>query len=285
MALYNPVVYGRPDLRQAYRFGAFGLYDAVERYPARGERHAQWAKWQYLEAAKEADKEDFGIFLREASVPNPVEEYEHLRSPETRQDFLRKAEDQNSPSHLRANMRRARLDWLTALDRIGELKPERTEIEFPRKELERLASEWSTATAPTPLKSYDIPSQWVIMGVCWFVGGWMVIHILRIKTQRYAWDAGSKTITLPGPIEVSPDQIEEIDKRKWDKFIVFLKLKDDHRTHGGQEIKVDTYQHAYVEDWLLAMEAEAFGSQQDADAPPSDETPEPQPAARDASAS
>jgi len=248
-------------------FGAYGLYDAVNAYPARGERFASWAKWQYLDAAQEANREDFGIFLREASVTNPQEAYEYLSEPETRTDMRRSAADQGSANHLRATMRMARLEWLTGLDRIGKLTPEHTTIEDPRAELERLGAKWSSAgSVPKPLKSYDIPSQWGILIVCWFIGGWMILHMVRVGAQRFAWDASSKAITLPGPIEVTPDQLEEVDKRKWDKFIVFLKLKATHPTHGGQEIKVDTYQHAFVEDWILAMEDEAFGPQEHADA-------------------
>jgi len=262
-------------------FGAYGLYDAVEAYPHRGERYASWAKWQYLEAAREVDKEVFGYFLNESSVEDPAERYAYLREPETRDAMLRDAANQGSPRHLRAVMRKALLDWLTGLDRIGKLTPEQTTIEDPRLELERLEAKWSSAgSVPKPLKSYDIPSQWGIMGVCWFIGGWMVLHIVRVRSQRFSWDASGKTITIPGPVSISPDQLEEVDKRKWDKFIVFLRLKSTHPTHTGQELKVDTYQHAFVEDWILAMEEEAFGPQEDAD-----ETgwEQPDPAAGDAS--
>ena len=228
-------------------FGAYGLYDAVVAYPARGERFAEWAKWQYLEAAKAANAEDFGVFERESSVRNPVEELAALKE--------RRSSGLGSSSQLRGTMLDTRYEWLNGLKTIGQLDPERTTIEFPQDELDRLRAEWTSATSnPSPLKSYDIPSQWVIMVVCWFIGGWMLLHMLRVMAQRIAWDAPSKTITLPGPISVSASQVDEFDKRKWDKFIVFLKLKDAHPTHGGQEIKVDTYQHALVEDWILEME-------------------------------
>ncbi|CAN0504206.1 unnamed protein product [Laminaria digitata] len=71
--------------------------------------------------------------------------------------------------------------------------------------------------------------------------------------------------TLPGGASITPDDLEEVDNRKWDKFIVFLKIKGAHASLGGQEVSVDTYQHRFVEDWILAMEAKAFPSQQEID--------------------
>ena len=228
-------------------FGGLGVYDALIKYPARGERFADWAKWQYLEAAKAANSEDFGVFERESSIINPVEELASLEE--------RRASGRGSSSQLRATMLDTRYEWLNGLKTIGQLTPERTTIEIPQDELEALRAEWTTSTSnPSPLKSYDIPSQWLIMIVCWFIGGWMLLHMLRVMAQKFSWDAPSKSITVPGSITISPTQVEEFDKRKWDKFIVFLNLKDTHPTHGGQEIKVDTYQHALVEDWILEME-------------------------------
>ena len=56
-----------------------------------------------------------------------------------------------------------------------------------------------------------------------------------------------------------------VDKRKWDKFIVFLRIKGSHPQLGGQEVRIDTYQHSLVEDWVLAMEEKAFPSQEGVD--------------------
>jgi len=236
-------------------FGAYGLYDATIAYPDRGQRYADWAKWQYLEASDAAGKGPggFGVFERESSVPNPVEELERLKEL-----------DKRSSNELRATMQSTRYDWLNALKVIGQLTPENTTIAIPRDELNELSAKWTTTTSnPKPLKSYDIPSQWMIMVVCWFIGGWMLLNILKVIGQKFSWDAGSMTLTVPGSISITPGQLQEVDKRKWDKFIVFLKLNDAHPSHAGKEIKVDTYQHALVEDWILAMEAEGPGSQED----------------------
>jgi len=245
-------------------FGGLGLYDAVIKYPARGERFADWAKWQYLDAAKVAGTEDFGIFERKTSVADPVEELARLQDDETRRRNAADSVNQSSSRKLRASMYNARFEWLNALDTIGDLSTKHTIIESPRDELDALTTKWTSSISnPKPLKSYDIPSQWLIMILCWGIGGWMLLNIIKVIGQKFSWDAETMTLTVPGAISISPENLEELDKRKWDKFIVFLKLNDTHPTHGGNEIKVDTYQHALVEDWILAMEAKVLGSQQD----------------------
>lgn len=250
-------------------FGAYGLYDATIAYPNRGQRFADWAKMQYLDAAKAAGTEEFGLFERKASIPDPVAEFGHLDDPERRQQNLTDAQSQSSNSRLRSTMRNARYEWLKGLKTIGQLKPENTIIEFPNDELSELKARWgSTSSVPKPLKGYDIPSQWAIMLVCWTIGSWMILNILKVIRKKYSWKAESMTLTVPGPVSITPQQLEEVDKRKWDKFIVFLKLNDSHPSHAGKEIKVDTYQHALVEDWILAMEDQAMqdksmGSQED----------------------
>ena len=120
---------------------------------------------------------------------------------------------------------------------------------------------------PKPLSNFDLMSQWLIMGVCYIVTLIMLVHMMRVAGIKYAWDPESMTLTIPGGQKITPDDLEEVDKRKWDKFIVFLKIKAAHADLGGQEVKVDTYQHARVEDWVLAMEAKAFPSQEGEDAP------------------
>ncbi len=245
-------------------FGGLGLYDATIKYPARGERYADWAKWQYLEAAKNAGTEEFGVFERQASVPDPVEELDRLSNTETKQRNLADSQNQSSSRQLRATMYNTRLAWLKALDVVGQLTPEHTIIEIPNDALIDLTAEWNSASSiPKPLKGYDIPSQWLIMILCWGIGGWMLLNIIKVLGQKFSWEASSMTLMVPGGIAITPEHLEEVDKRKWDKFIVFLKLNATHPTHAGKEIKVDTYQHALVEEWILAMEEKALGSQQD----------------------
>jgi len=244
-------------------FGALGLYDAVIKYPARGERFADWAKWQYLDAAKSAGTEQFGIFERETSVTDPVEELARLSDSEAMRRNASDAQNTTSSRRLRATMYNTRLQWLKGLKTIGQLTPENTIIESPNDTLDALAAKWAAESSPKPLKGYDIPSQWGIMVICWFVGGWMLLNIIKVLGQKFSWHAETMTLMVPGPLAITPANIEEVDKRKWDKFIVFIKLNDTHGSHAGKEIKIDTYQHALVEDWILAMETKALGSQED----------------------
>jgi hypothetical protein len=260
-------------------FGSWGLYDAVSVYPARGERFSTWARLAYLEAAEAADREDFGIFIRDSSVPNPAEELARLSQAEQRQRNGADAANTQSPRHLRAVMLNARLTWLEGLSRIGQVNPERTTIENPRAELARLKSELSTAAQPKPLSRWDIPSQWAIMVVCWAVALFLIVRGIGVVSRKYRWQAETMTLTLPGRGSITPDDLEEVDKRKWDKFIVFLKIKGSHPSLGGQEVRCDTYQHDELEEWILAMERKAFGPQEgdgdkaagsDADAAPAE---------------
>ncbi len=244
-------------------FGAWGFYDAVVAYPARGERFAAWARMSYLEAARSANQEDFGVFERDSSVDNPREELARLADPEQRQRNLADAANPSSPRTKRATMLNARLVWLEGLSRIGRLDPEHTRIENPRAELERLQSQLGTAARPKPLSAFDIPSQWLIMGVCWLLAALIVVRIVTVAGRKYRWDPGAMALTLPGGQTVTPDDLDEVDKRKWDKFIVFLRIKPGHPGLGGREVRCDTYQHDELEGWILEMERKAFGPEQD----------------------
>lgn len=246
--------------------GAWGLWDASSVYPARGVRHANWAQWQYLEQAKKANDEDFGVFVRESSVTNPAEELARLSEPDTKARNAQDAATATSPRTLRASMLSTRLAWLEALKVVGQLDEEHTMIESPQRELDALKDYWQTAgSVPKPLHAFDLVVQWMIMVLCWSIALVMFVHILRVRSKKYAWQADSMTLTIPSGKSITPDDLDEVDKRKWDKFIVFLKIKASHASLGGKEISVDTYQHLLIEDWILAMEEKAFGSQEDED--------------------
>ncbi len=260
-------------------FGALGFYDATIKYPARGERYASWAQWQYLDAARSANNEDFGVFERDSSIDNPVEELVRLKSVDTLTRNQRDSGNQSSPRNLRAGMQMARLHWLEGLEVIGQLVSDRTTMESPNDTYTELAAKWGTSTSlPSPLKSYDIPMQWVIMIVCLPLALYVTLRYLRVKRLKYTWVESSMQLGLPSGDTITPSDLEEVDKRKWDKFIVFLKIKGEHSTLGGKEVRVDTYQHKFVEDWILKMETEAFGAQEDEDdtqsKPESSEPPE-----------
>ncbi|MBL4591164.1 MAG: hypothetical protein JKY96_04315 [Phycisphaerales bacterium] len=257
-------------------FGALGFYDATVKYPARGERYASWAQWQYLDAARSANNEDFGVFERDSSITNPVEELDRLNAVDTLARNQRDAGNSTSSRRLRANMQMTSLQWLEALKVVNMLDAEHTSFESPSDTFNELAAKWGTTTSlPKPLKSYDIPMQWVIMFVCIPIGFFVMFKFMRVRGLKYSWDASAMRLGLPSGNSITPADLEEVVKRKWDKFIVFLKIKDGHEKLGGKEVRVDTYQHKFVEDWIIEMEAEAFGPQEDDDDAPSEPPPEP----------
>ncbi|PCI08110.1 hypothetical protein COB72_08900 [bacterium] len=246
--------------------GAWGLWDASSVYPKRGIRYADWAKWQYLEQAKKANAEDFGIFIRESSVTNPAEELERLSDTDTKARNIHDSANSSSSRNLRATMMITRYNWLDALKVVGQLDAEHTAIGSPQSELDAQKTKWQSAdSVPKPLHTLDLIVQWMIMAVCWAIALYMFLHMLKVRSKKYAWEAASMKLTLPGGASITPADLEEVDKRKWDKFIVFLKIKSSHTKLGGKEIAVDTYQHNLIEDWILAMEEKAFGSQEDGD--------------------
>ena len=238
------------------------LYDALVAYPERGARYAEFARYQYLEAARVAnDEESPGLFrASQLTVENPRDELDHLNDPETREkNRADTAENSTSSRRYRAAFEQARREWLQALATIGELSPENTTIEDPRAELAELESQWTTTTnRPAKLASYDIPSQWVVAGVCGVLLVYLLVLIVSVVRKRYAWEPGAMRLTLPCGAQLTPDDLAELDKRKWDKFIVHAHIKPDHPTLGGRSIKFDTYRHARLEEWLLDMEATAF---------------------------
>ncbi len=244
--------------------GVWGYVDATIVYPNRGRQYASWAKWQYLRAAKQAnDRGVFGSFAQDAvTVEDPSAELTRLSDPEVRQRYLSEAGG-DSRGALSAGIELTRYQWLSGLDRIGELDAEQTAIESPGAELTELETTWSTSKAPKELSFYDIPVQWIFTIVGFGGGAWLLLHVFRVASRKYTWDASTMTLTLPGGHAVTPDDLDEIDKSRWDKFIVALGIKSGHKTLGGRLIRIDTYQHADVEPWVLAMEEKAFPGQQD----------------------
>lgn len=265
-------------------FGAYGLYDGLVAYPARGAAYAEWAEHQYLVALKEAESEEFGIFERNAVVGEPASAYAAGQNPEELQDLRAKSGDVNSRESRRATAKLARLEWLGALKTIGRLDPTWTDFRedgpdgeplyaTPGERLAMLNQKWQATTKrPKKLAFYDIPSQWAIMVVCWGVAGWLLVLFLRVVGTRYEWDPAGKRLRLPGGAWVSPDDLEEVDKSKWDKFIVVLGIREGHESLGGERVRLDLYRHAKLEGWVLEMEEAAFGPEEG-----SDEASEPEP--------
>ena len=218
-----------------WAFGCWAIYDAVSLYPDRGRAYAEKLELEYLRTL-----ESSGSF-RTASTADPVAELDRL-------------EARQSPSDIELR----RLEWFKALKLVGDLEPANTTFDDPRDRFEALDAAWAGKGNPKPLAVYDIPSQWAILIVCWAIAAYMTLRFVMVAVRKYRWDPETKALTLPDKSVLTPGDLDDVDKRKWDKFIVFLKVKPDHDRHGGKELKVDLYQHAKLEPWVLEMEAAAF---------------------------
>lgn len=237
----------------------WGVVDAIVVYPKRGARAAEFSEFQHLAELQKAGK----LSNDQASVKDPTGELDKLL-----------AKQKSDPASLGTD-ERAVLDWLTQLKLISRLDPSNTA--FPRTDfrkeegkqvavgsaderLVQLRDRYTKADAsgqikaPSPLSWWDIPSQWAIAAVGIVVALWMVILMLRVKSVSYAWDAATKTLTLPGGATLTPADIIEFDKSKWEKFYISLVTREDHPTFKGAAVELDLYRHVPLEDWVLEME-------------------------------
>jgi hypothetical protein len=256
-------------------FGFWGLWDATVVYPNRGIEYADNARWQYLKAARGAG------MLYSAGVADPAAAYERVSDPETLKANRIAALDSKSPNQPRALMDERLYAWLDGLHTLGRLKPELTAIAKPDEELADLERKWGTRTQPKPLAKWDLPVQWLFTVVGLGGGLALAVLVLRVKSRSFGWDAATQRLTLPDGSTLVPADIAEFDKRKWDKFLIFLKVKPDHPKHGGKELKLDLYRYVPLEEWVLAMERTAFPEHAPApaEAPPEQAGAEPAPGA------
>lgn len=278
-------------------YGLWSVYDAYVAYPARGIDFASHSEWVYLEKAIEADRnESPGILRRESAVSDPVTELARLRSVETRERLAQEAAGTTRAK--RAEMELARERWLTALSRVNRLHPaytnfhanpdiskmdrilelrasgeasltpeQRSELEgllaavapqSPRDRFTLLSNRWTTQSPPGPLQSYDIPVNKLSAVICFGFAVYLIYLFISVATKTYRWDPSAQRLTLPRGDSIVPSDLADVDKRRWDKFIVYLKIKDGHPKLGGAEIKFDTYRHGKIEEWILEMERTAF---------------------------
>lgn len=236
-------------------FGGWFLYDATVAYPRRGEQYAEHSKLEYLKACRDR------VQMGRASVEDPVAEYQRLRDHASE---IRSEASGSGPGAGTAVVEQARLEWLEALSIIGRLDPAHTRISDPYAELDRLDAIWANRPAPAKLKSYDIPSQWILAVVCSGIALWVLGLFVAVATRRYSWDPATRTLTLPGGKRLTPSDLAEVDKRKWHKFIVELKIREGHEQLGGQTVRLDLYRYEPLEEWVLQMEREAFPDQAEA---------------------
>jgi hypothetical protein len=222
--------------------GIWGLVDAIWVYPARGARHAEFMEYQYLSAQQEA-----GEILR-SSIDDPGTEYERLRAD---QETLAGELAATAPESVQRRRLQAELDklaWLRSLSLIGRLDPEFTTFEAPRERLDELADQWSTAEQPKPLSALDIPTQWLFVAIGFGGAVWMLLVVTRVLKTKFKYDEAEHRLTLPSGESFTPEQVQELDKRKWDKFFVTVKLTD------GTTHKLDLLRYQPLEEWILEME-------------------------------
>jgi hypothetical protein len=238
-----------------FLFGLYGWYDAAISYPRRGQRFAEAKLFDYLNAVQK----EGGALTSRVNVDNPAETLADL-----------KAKKRNlSESEQR------KLEWLESLQVIGRLKPEYTKLADPNKKWTELSAQWATGGQPKALEWYDIPVQWTFVAIGLGGAAWLAFLYLMVARVKYQWDETSRTLTLPTGATLTPADLEDVDKRKWDKYIVFLKIKPAHAGLGGRELKLDLYRYAPLESWILEMERAAFPDREQDQEPKGGEPVEP----------
>ena len=236
-------------------FGLYGLYDATIAYPNRGEKSASWHLYTYLALADEAL-----ILENDLTVPEGMTAADQYDQIESRLADLTQSSE-GSSLRAKADLSQiARYNWLGSLGVLGDLTNERVASDLSgdlRAKLAELDTEWKNADRPKPLASYDIPVQWLFTFIGFALGGIMLVHAARVASKKYTWNPDELRLGLPGGASLIPADVEVFDRRKWDKFIIFLKVNADHKELGGREIKLDLYQYEPLEDWYTQMHTHA----------------------------
>lgn len=229
---------------------AWGYVDAEIVYPARGRDVVAYTSLHYLQVSNESN------MLYRSSVVDPAAEYARLSE----------SEFETLPV-----IERTRLSWLTAISRLESLEsisaantvemarrldnPSSDPIETatlfasPAKTLAALDAAWANKGLPKALSSFDIPVQWLIFFAGIAGALWVGFLFVKAKTTSFAYKPEAHELILPGGKSFTPEMIEVVDKRKWDKFFVFLKV-----TGFPGEIKLDLLKFVPLEEWILEME-------------------------------
>jgi hypothetical protein len=227
--------------------GAWFHYDATVAYPNRGRADASYRLWTYLERARESGR----LRLSELQDADPGAELARLDG--------RYSEGQDI-----GDFAAAKREWYRSLSVLGKLDEATVSAQLtenPNSRLDELRNEWQGPGArpqPKPLHAYDLKIQGGIAIVCYLGVLGMLIHMGRVMMVKYEWEPAEKRLHLPGGVSITPYDLEDVDKRKWHKFIVFLKIKKGHGNLGGKELRLDLYQYAGLEEWVLEMERTAF---------------------------
>lgn len=225
-----------------FGLGVWGLVDALVVYPNRGAKFAEFAEFRYLETL-----ESNGEILR-ASIDEPQQRLDILKSRRAELTGELSALPADSAGRARVQAQLNELDWLEALDIIGRATPAHTTFDSPSERIDELRDDWATAEQPKQLSGLDIPTQWLFVVIGGLGGAWMLLTVMRVVKTKYRYEAESHTLKLPSGESFTPDQIVEMDKRKWDKFFVTIKLQD------GAAHKLDLLRYQPLEEWVLEME-------------------------------
>ncbi len=223
--------------------GAYFAYDGFLAYPARGRAFLEFALNDYLvAAAAENNLTPIGV-----SVQDPADQLRRLNDtdPGARTPF-------EQQQHI----------WLTALSRVENLDAIATQnaalqpgqgsptvFPTPVATLQTVQAATSNQQPPAPLSAYDIPSQHIIWVLCAILLAWLTAKIIGAYSKAYRFNHDTLELTLPSGQSFTPDQITDVDKRKWDKYLVFMTVQGI-----DGEIKFDGLKYDYLEHWVLKME-------------------------------
>ncbi len=228
----------------AAALGLWGLFDATMAYPARGEAHAEYMEYQYLMAMGQAG-------LPVLPVSDPVAELAQLKENHANLEMMR-AQAEAQGQELQMNRAAAGLlkeMWLESLKLVGDLDAEHTALTDPNARFVTLNTKWQAKDQPKPLSGFDIPMQWGFVVIGFGLSAYLLLLVVTVGSKKHRYDADAKQLTFPDGTKVTPSEIEDIDKRKWDKFIVQVKA-------GGKWRKLDLLRYEPLEEWFLEMEKE-----------------------------
>lgn len=254
--------------------GVWATLDAFWLYPARGLRAADREEYRFLDGLKQARG---GILdAGSAGYTDPASKFAALSEQVKQRQAL-------------AGIEEPVFKWFEQLYFLGRLKPEYTayprkvsggaDVATPEERFTQLREVWTTkegkAKDASPLTAYDLPLQYLFMALFIPWGFYLLFDYLKAKRSVYRWDNAQQRLTLPGGASLVPADLAEVDKRKWDKFYVTLKVKDTHPQLGGQGVELDLMRFDPIEAWVLAMEQTAFPE----NAAPADAAPDSNPPA------
>ncbi|MBX3363737.1 MAG: hypothetical protein KF866_03130 [Phycisphaeraceae bacterium] len=277
-------------------FGAWGFVDAKYVYPKRGLKVADKLELDYLRVSQPAS----GVLLSSVvSVPDPRSRLDELKSrgrtlsereqrkrdwldallkagylTEDRTVYVDGDPDRDPSARFKAlqdywstNPGEPKplsrydifIQWLICvLSWLGGLLAIFMVVRVAGKKF-RFHPETLTLTLPrvTPL---DMGIQAILEGLR------LLLSIVRLLTfNKLRPDITYQKIPAPGGQSITPDDLEEVDKSKWSRYFVHLRIKPGHATLGGKTVPIDLYRRGRLEDWILQMEAKAFP---DAEPPP-----------------